>query len=116
MTDTMKKFYIYLLMMVAAIVVGCTKDLTSDEAINVDNVKSDFIQVEAALEVSSVRTTLTDDGSGKVLWSEDDTIGAVSADGVVTECAFESITGAVALFSVPADTKYAIYAYSSSTT
>lgn len=117
MTETMKKLFLYLLMIVAAVVSGCTEDLTSDDEININNVKSDFMQVEAALEApAEARTTLTDDGSGKVLWSEGDTIGAVSADGVVTECAIESVNGSTALFSVPTDTKYAIYPYSSTTT
>ena len=56
----MKKFYFYLLMMAAAIAVGCTKDLTSDEDVYVNNVKTEFMQVEAALESPAARTILTD--------------------------------------------------------
>ena len=115
----MKKLFYYMIsLLVAAIVaVGCTEDITTDE-IRPDegNVKTEFMEVTASLEcdeaVEESRTTLTDDGKGgKVLWSETDAIGAISEDGTITECVATAVDGTKATFSVPTDTKYAIYPY-----
>ena len=116
----MKKYYLYLMSMLAATIlaVGCTEDLTTDEYVPEGIVKTEFMQVTAVLEndeaAEDSRTTLIDGGNGgKVVWSEGDTIGAVSADGTITECAAKDIDGDVANFDVPTDTKYAVYPYDS---
>ena len=109
----MKKFYYNLvLVLVAAIAaVGCTEDITIDNVVVNNEANCEMIEVVADLECDEqTRTTLIDGGQGgKVLWSEGDTIGAIAADGTVTECAATSINGAKATFSVPASTVYAIY-------
>ena len=114
----MKKYYFYLMSMLAAVIlaVGCAEDLTTDELVPEGIVKTEFMQVTATLEndeaAEESRTTLTDGGNGgKVVWSEGDTIGAVSADGTITECAAKDIDGDTANFDVPTDTKFAIYPY-----
>ena len=111
----MKKFYYNLvLVLVAAIAaVGCTEDITIDNVVVNNEANCEMIEVVADLECDEqTRTTLIDGGQGgKVLWSEGDTIGAIAADGTVTECAATSINGAKATFSVPASTVYAIYPY-----
>lgn len=123
----MKKFYYYLVsMLVAAIVaVGCTEDTTTIEELRPEEevVTSEFMMVSASLECGESaeneesRTTLTDGGNGgKVLWSEGDSIGAISSSGVVTKCTVASIDGATATFSVPTDTQWAIYPYVSGST
>uniref|UniRef100_UPI004057BC18 SGNH/GDSL hydrolase family protein n=1 Tax=Alistipes sp. TaxID=1872444 RepID=UPI004057BC18 len=109
-------------MLVAAVLaVGCTEDPTTENGVNMGEVSDkEFMVVTAALEFDAPaeggksRATLVDDGNGKVVWSEGDTIGAVSSDGTITECAAVSINGSTAMFSVPTDTKYAIYPYNSS--
>ena len=106
-------------MLAAAIVaVGCTEDITTDDLRPEDsgNVKTEFMEVTASLEyeepAEGSRTTLTDGGNGgKVLWSEADAIGAISEDGTITECVATAVDGTKATFSVPTDTKYAIYPY-----
>ncbi len=112
----MKKFFCYVasLLVVAGAMVGCTEDITTDEILpNEDLNNVEFIEVTADLEIQESRTTLTDGGNGgKVVWSEGDSIGAIAVDGTVTECAAVSINGSSATFSVPANTKYAIYPYS----
>ena len=122
----MKKMYFYLMsMLVAAIVaVGCTQDSTTDEESAItDNVIKEFMTVTASLECEdsnndseTARTTLVDDNGGKIEWSADDAIGAISADGTVTKCTIVEANGTEATFSVPTDTKYAVYPYVSGTT
>ena len=121
----MKKIYFCLVAMLVAatVAVGCTQDLTTDEMIGqVEVVEKEFMTVSAALECDEpaegkeTRTTLVDNNGGKVVWSEGDTIAAISADGTVTECAATAINGSVAEFSVPTDTQYAVYPYVSGIT
>ncbi len=122
----MKKLYFYLVsMLVAAVVaVGCTEDITKDEVYDgpIGEVVKEMMTVTASLECDEPaegeesRTTLTDNNGGKIVWSEGDAIGAISADGTITECAVTAIDGSNATFSVPADTKYAIYPYASGST
>lgn len=121
----MKKFYYYLVsMLVAAIVaVGCTEDITKDEVYDapIDAPAKEMMMITASLEVDEPaegeesRTSLTDDGSGKIIWSEGDAIGAISADGTITQCTVANVNGANATFEVPTDTKWAIYPYVSAT-
>uniref|UniRef100_UPI004055F572 GLUG motif-containing protein n=1 Tax=Alistipes sp. TaxID=1872444 RepID=UPI004055F572 len=119
----MKNIYYYLILALSAamLAIGCTEDLTTDESVGlVNGSDKEFMTVTAALEFDAPaegeksRATLVDDGNGKVVWSEGDTIGAVSSDGTITECAAVSIDGSSAMFSVPTDTKYAIYPYNAS--
>lgn len=119
----MKNIYYYLILALSAamLAIGCTEDLTTDESVGlVNGSDKEFMTVTAALEFDTPaegeksRATLVDDGNGKVVWSEGDTIGAVSSDGTITECAAVSIDGSSAMFSVPTDTKYAIYPYNAS--
>ena len=119
----MKNIYYYLILALSAamLAIGCTEDLTTDESVGlVNGSDKEFMTVMAALEFDASaegeksRATLVDDGNGKVVWSEGDTIGAVSSDGTITECAAVSIDGSSAMFSVPTDTKYAIYPYNAS--
>ncbi len=119
----MKKLYFILVstLVAAMLAVGCTEDLTTTDEVGLDSVvNKEFMNVTAALEYEAQangeqsRTTLIDDNSGKVQWSEGDTIGAVSADGTITECVVVSINDSSAIFSVPTDTKYAIYPYDAS--
>ena len=119
----MKKLYFILVSTLVAtmLAVGCTEDLTTTDEVGLDSVvNKEFMNVTAALEYEAPtngkqsRTTLIDDNSGKVQWSEGDTIGAVSADGTITECVVVSINDSSAIFSVPTDTKYAIYPYDAS--
>ncbi|MBE6198168.1 MAG: hypothetical protein E7141_05760, partial [Rikenellaceae bacterium] len=119
----MKKLYFILVSTLVAtmLAVGCTEDLTTTDEVGLDSVvNKEFMNVTAALEYKAQtngeqsRTTLIDDNSGKVQWSEGDTIGAVSADGTITECVVVSINDSSAIFSVPTDTKYAIYPYDAS--
>ena len=115
----MKKFYYNLcLTLVAAIVaVGCTEDLTTDNVVVNDATNCEMIEVVANLEIDEdTRTTLLDNNSGKVLWSEGDAIGAVLSDGTISECEATSVNGSSATFKVPSNTLYAIYPYSSKTT
>ena len=122
----MKKLYFCLVsMLVAAVaVVGCAKDLTTDEIISdqIESSNKELMTVTAALECDEPaegeesRTTLVDNNGGKVVWSEGDSIAAISADGTVTECAIVSVNGSVAEFSVPTDTQYAVYPYASGIT
>ena len=115
----MKKFYYTLVMtLVAAIVaVGCTEDITTDNVVVNNGADCEMVEVVADIECDEeTRTILMDGGNGgKVLWSEGDTIGAIAADGTVTECAATAINGASASFSVPASTVYAIYPYTTDT-
>ena len=109
------------LLAAAILAVGCTEDLTTDEINPEGVVKTEFMEVTATLECDEAaeesRTTLTDGGNGgKVVWSEGDTIGAVSADGTITECAAKDIDGEKATFEVPTDTKYAVYPYATGLT
>ena len=118
---TMKKlYYILVSMLVAAVLaVGCTEDITKDEMFNGPEegvVKTEFMEVTAALEVNKAaegedsRTVLFDNGNGgKIVWDENDVIAAVSADGTITKCTATSVNGSAAVFSVPTDTKYALY-------
>jgi len=119
----MKKLYFILVSTLVAtmLAVGCTEDLTTTDEVGLDSVvNKEFMNVTAALEYEAQtngeqsRTTLIDDNSGKVQWSEGDAIGAVSADGTITECVVVSINDSSAIFSVPTDTKYAIYPYDAS--
>ncbi len=118
----MKKIFYYLLsvLAVAMFTVGCTEDLTTDEVNVIVGSDKEFTDVTASLEFDAPaegeqsRATLIDDGEGKAVWSEGDTIGAVSSDGTITECVAVSIDGSSAVFSVPTDTKYAIYPYNES--
>ena len=112
----MKK--IYCLLAAAILAVGCTEDVTTDDIVVNNEANCDYIEVVADIELDEdSRTTLIDEGQGgKVIWSEGDTIGAVAADGTITECAPTSIDGSSAIFSVPEKTLYAIYPYSSATT
>ena len=115
----MKKFYYNLcLTLVAAILaVGCTEDLTTDNIVVNDATNCEMIEVVANLEIDEdTRTTLLDNNSGKVLWSEGDAIGAVLSDGTISECEATSVNGSSATFKVPSNTLYAIYPYSSKTT
>ncbi len=116
----MKKLYYYIVSMLVASIVamGCTEDITTDEIRQDEgNIKTEFMEVTASLEGEALaddesRTTLTDGGNGgKVLWSAADAIGAISADGTVTECVATAVDGTQATFNVPTDTKYAIYPY-----
>ena len=115
----MKKFYYTLVVtLVAAIVaVGCTEDITTDNVVVNNGADCEMVEVVADIECDEeTRTILMDGGNGgKVLWSEGDTIGAIAADGTVTECAATAINGASASFSVPASTVYAIYPYTTDT-
>ncbi len=126
----MKKISYYLVsMLVAAVLaVGCTEDITKDEAYDgpIGGPAKEMMEVTAMLESEeapatdeageSSRTTLDDNGNGgKIKWSDGDTIGAVSSDGTITECAATEINGNQAVFSVPTDTQYAYYPYQSST-
>ena len=113
----MKKFYYNLcLTLVAAILaVGCTEDFATDK--NPVAGSTEFIEVVADIECDAdTRTTLLDNNSGKVMWSEGDTIGAALEDGTIVECGAKSIDGSSATFSVPSNTIYAIYPYSTTTT
>ena len=112
----MKKFYYNLcLMLVAAVLaVGCSKDLTTDTMVGADDFNNEYIEVTASLESTESRTSLTDGGNGGVVaWSEGDKIGAIAEDGTITEVAATAVNGASATFSVPANTKYAVYPYAS---
>ena len=124
-TKTMKRISFYLVsMLVAALVaVGCTTDPTTDNPIDqATSAEKEFMTVAAELECDEQteseesRTTLVDNNGGKVIWSEGDTIAAISADGTITECAILTIDGSVAEFSVPTDTQYAVYPYGSDIT
>ncbi|MBO5875003.1 MAG: hypothetical protein J6Q20_00585 [Alistipes sp.] len=116
----MKKIFCYAasLLVAAGAMIGCTEDITTDTILpNEDSNNVEFIEVTADLEIEESRTTLTDGGNGgKVVWSEGDTIGAIAADGTVTECAATSINGSSAKFEVPSTTKYAVYPYASDDT
>ncbi|MBQ7342513.1 MAG: hypothetical protein IJW42_04575 [Alistipes sp.] len=124
----MKKFYYYLVsMLVAAIVaVGCTEDITTTEEVRPEEGPAkELMTVTASLEVDEPaevegeesRTTLEDNGNGgKVVWSEGDTIGVISADGQISAWEATAIAGSVAEFNVPVDTKYAFYPYSAKST
>ncbi len=118
----MKKLYFCLVWMLVATVVavGCTKDLTTDEMVGVtEKSEKEFMTVTAALECDEEvkdeksRTTLVDNNGGKVVWSEGDSIAAISADGTITECVISAINGSSAEFSVPTDTQYAVYPFAS---
>ena len=118
----MKKLYYILVpaLVAAMLAVGCTEDSTTENGVNLGEVSDkEFMEVIALLEANnensnntSSPTTLEDDNSGKVEWSEGDTIGAVSEDGEITKCTITLSDSGVATFSVPTDTKYAIYPYS----
>ena len=122
----MKKIYYCLVAMLIATVVavGCTNDnTTTDELSSNGGAKTDFIEVSASLEIEEPaegegsRTTLTDGGNGgKIAWSEGDAIGAISADGTITECVIVKIDGDTGRFVIPSDTKWAIYPYNSKLT
>ncbi len=117
----MKKLYYILVSMLVATVlaVGCTEDTTKDEMVNGPEqgvVKTEFMEVTAALEVDEAaegedsRAVLYDNGNGgKIVWDENDVIAAVSADGTITKCTATTVNGSKAVFSVPTDTKYALY-------
>ena len=107
----MKK--IYYLLAAAILAVGCTEDITTDNGVVNNEANYEMIEVVADLEVDEeTRTTLTDNGQGgKVMWSKDDAIGAIAADGTVTKCVATSINGSSATFSVPSTTVYAVYPY-----
>ncbi|MBO5875073.1 MAG: hypothetical protein J6Q20_00940 [Alistipes sp.] len=111
----MKKIFCYVasLLVATGAMVGCTEDITTDNLSNegVNNVE--FIEVVASLEADESRTTLLDNGVGKVAWSEGDTIGAILEDGTIEECSATEINGSNAKFSVPATTVYAVYPYAS---
>ena len=112
----MKKFYYSLVsMLVAAVLaVGCSEDFATDK--NPINGSTEFIEVVADIECDEAsRTTLIDNNGGKVVWSEGDAIGAIAADGTVTECVATSVNGTSATFSVPATTVNAIYPYTTDT-
>ena len=112
----MKKFYYSLVsMLVAAVLaVGCSEDLTNDVMVGADDFNNEYIEVTASLESTESRTSLTDGGNGGVVaWSEGDKIGAIAEDGTITEVAATAVNGASATFSVPANTKYAVYPYAS---
>lgn len=121
---SMKKIYFYLVsvLVAACVAVGCTTDPTTDETIDQGaTIEKEFMTVTAELECNEQadeesRTTLTDNNGGKVVWSEGDAIAAISADGTVTECIVVTRNGAVAEFSVPTDTQYAVYPYASDIT
>lgn len=109
------------LLIALTLAVGCIEDPTTTNDVNVGGGSNkEFMSVTAALEIEAPtnseasRTTLIDNNGGKVMWSEGDAIGAVSSDGTITKCVATSIDGDIAEFSVPTDTKYAIYPYSSS--
>lgn len=112
----MKK--IYCLLAAAILAVGCTEDVTTDNAVVNNQANYEMIEVVADLEIDEEsRTTLTDGGQGgKVVWSANDAIGAVLEDDSIVECVATSVNGSSATFSVPSTTKYAIYPYSSKTT
>ena len=112
----MKK--IYCLLAAAILAVGCTEDITTDNAIVNNDANYEYVDVVADLEINEdSRTTLTNNGQGgKVVWSENDAIGAVLEDGTIVERVVKSIDGGKATFSVPTTTLYAIYPYSSKTT
>ena len=114
---TMKKFYCYVasLLVAAGAMVGCTEDITTDNNLSNEGLNNvEFIEVTADLENEMSRTTFTDGGNGGVaVWSEGDSIGAIAEDGTITECVVTSIDGGSATFSVPANTKYAVYPYAS---
>lgn len=122
----MKKFYysLVLALVVTMLAVGCTQDLTTDEEVNIsDSVVKEMMEVTASLECDdesdgdeATRTTLVDNNGGKIVWSEGDAIGAISADGTITKCVVSAINGSSASFSVPTDTTYAFYPYSSNST
>ena len=124
----MKKLYYILVSMLVATVlaVGCTEDTTKDEMVNGPEqgvVKTEFMEVTAALEVDEAaegedsRAVLYDNGNGgKIEWDENDAIAAVSADGTITKCTATSVNGSTAVFSVPTDTKYALYPHISDDT
>ncbi len=113
----MKKFYCYVasLLVAAGAMVGCTEDITADNGLSNEGLNDvEFIEVTADLEINEEsRTTLIDGGNGgKVSWSEGDSIGAINPDDLtVVECPITSINGTKATFSVPENTKYAIYPY-----
>ena len=112
----MKK--IYCLLAAAILAVGCTEDITTDNTIVNNDANYEYVDVVADLEINEdSRTTLTNNGQGgKVVWSENDAIGAVLEDGTIVERVVKSIDGGKATFSVPTTTLYAIYPYSSKTT
>ena len=70
-----------------------------------------LLECDQPAEGEESRTTLTDNNGGKVVWSEGDTIAAISEDGTVTECPATEIEADKATFKVPTDTKYAIYPF-----
>ena len=113
----MKKFYCYVasLLVAAGAMVGCTEDITTDNNLSNEGLNNvEFIEVTADLENEMSRTTFTDGGNGgAAVWSEGDSIGAITEDGTITECVVTSIDGSSATFSVPANTKYAVYPYAS---
>ena len=109
----MKK--IYCLLAAAILAVGCTEDITTDNGAVNNEANYEMIEVVADLEIDEEsRTTLTH--GGKVVWSANDAIGAVLEDGSIVECGAKSVDGSSATFSVPSNTLYAIYPYSSKTT
>lgn len=113
--SAMKKFYCYVasLLIVVGAMGGCTEDFTTDNNLSNEGLNSvEFIEVAANIEIDNSRTTLIDNNAGKVIWSNGDAIGAIATDGTVTKCVATSVDGVNATFSVPANTKYAIYPYS----
>lgn len=118
--NVMKKFYCYVasLLVAAIAMIGCTEDLTTDNDLSYKGSNNlEYIEVTADLENEESRATLTDDGNGgHVVWSNGDTIGAITSDGTITECAATSIDGSSATFSVPSNTVYAVYPYLSDDT
>ena len=112
----MKKFYYSLMVLAAAVMaVGCAKDFATNDAPQAS--VEEFIEVVANIECDAeTRTTLLDNNGGKVMWSEGDAIGAALEDGTIVECGAKSIDGSSATFSVPSNTIYAIYPYSTTTT
>ncbi len=106
------KNFTKLTLLLALLFVSCSTDTTSD--ILAENGGKTII-IEASLE--GARTTLSDNGAGgKIEWSKDDSISAITTDGKVSECKVLNCYKDIASFEVPANIRYAVYPHSASTT
>ena len=106
------KNFTKLALLFALLFVSCSTDTTSD--ILAENGGKTII-IEASLE--GARTTLSDNGAGgKIEWSKDDSISAITTDGKVSECKVLNCYKDIASFEVPANIRYAVYPHSASTT
>ena len=103
-------------LLVVTLASSCTTDPTTDETPITSS--KQMMEITVSIETDDhmqdeSRTSLFDNNSGgKIEWSSNDIIGAVSEDGTLTKCPITSIgENGKATLSVPTDIKYAFYPY-----